>query len=67
VSGVDHLPQSSTEVKEIKERVEVYLYSLWAIMACYWVNFTFLIIIKATLQDYPFYMLPKFFFFFKER
>jgi hypothetical protein len=37
--GVDHPPQSSTEVKEM---VEQYLYSpLFAFMACYRVNFTF--------------------------
>jgi hypothetical protein len=37
--GVDHSPPSSAEVKE---RVELYLYSpLWAFMACSRVNFTF--------------------------
>jgi hypothetical protein len=37
--GVDHPPPTSAE---IKERVELYLYSpLWAFMACYRVIFTF--------------------------
>ena len=36
---------------------------LWAIVVCCCVNFTFLIIIKATLQDYLFYRLPKYFIF----
>jgi len=36
--GVDHLLPSNTEVKE---RVELYLYPLWAFMACARVNFTF--------------------------
>jgi len=37
--GVDHSPTSSAEVKE---KVEVYLYSpLWASVACYKVTFTF--------------------------
>jgi hypothetical protein len=37
--GVDHPPPSSAEVKE---RVELYLYSpFWAFMACSRVNFTF--------------------------
>jgi len=41
--GVDHPPTSSAEVKE---RVELYLYSpLWAFVTCYRVNFTFIIII----------------------
>ena len=35
--GVDHPPPSSAEVKE---RVELYLYSLWALMACSRVTFT---------------------------
>jgi hypothetical protein len=36
--GVDHPPPSSAEVKE---RVELYLYSLWAFMACSRENFAF--------------------------
>jgi len=40
--GVDHPPQSSAEVKE---RVELYLYSpLWAFVACSKVNFTLLLL-----------------------
>jgi hypothetical protein len=35
--GVDHSPPSSAEVKE---RVELYLYCLWAFVACYRVNCT---------------------------
>jgi len=36
--GVDHPPPSSPEVKE---RVELYLYPLWAFVACPSVTFTF--------------------------
>ena len=36
--GVYHTPPSRAE---FKERVELYLYSLWPFMACYGVNFTF--------------------------
>jgi hypothetical protein len=36
--GVDHPPLSSAEVKE---KVELYLYPLWAFMACSRVTFTF--------------------------
>jgi hypothetical protein len=36
--GIDHPPPSSTEVKE---RVKLYLYSLWAFVACSRVNITF--------------------------
>jgi hypothetical protein len=58
VPGVDHLPQSSADVKQMKERFGIYLFSLWAIMAFNWLNLIFLIIIKATLQYYPLYSLP---------
>jgi hypothetical protein len=30
-------------------------------MAYYWVNYNFLIIIKASLEDYPFDRLPNYF------
>jgi hypothetical protein len=36
--GVDHQPPSSAEVKEI---VELYLYPLWAFVACSRANLTF--------------------------
>jgi hypothetical protein len=36
--GVDYLLSSGAEVKE---RIELYLYSLWAFVACSMVNFTF--------------------------
>jgi len=36
--GVDHPPPSSAEVKE---SVELYTYSSWALVACYRVTFTF--------------------------
>jgi hypothetical protein len=37
-SGVDHQPPSSAEVRE---RVELYIYLLWAFVACPSENFTF--------------------------
>jgi hypothetical protein len=42
--GVDHTTPSSAEVKE---RVELYLYSLWAFMACSRVTFTFIFTVRA--------------------
>ena len=41
--GADHPPSSSVE---IKERVELYLPSLWAFVACSRVNFTFTFYVK---------------------
>jgi hypothetical protein len=39
LGGVDHSP---TSIAEVKERVELYLYSpLWAFVACSRANFTF--------------------------
>jgi hypothetical protein len=47
--GVDHPPTSSAEVRE---RVELCIYyNLWAFVACYRVNFTFLIIIIIIIID----------------
>jgi hypothetical protein len=63
VPGVDHLPQSSADVKQMEETFDIYVSSLWAIMAFNWLNLTFLIIIKATLQFYPLYSLPNYFIF----
>jgi hypothetical protein len=42
---VDHLPSSSARVKE---RVELYLYTLWAFVACYRENITFTFICLLT-------------------
>jgi hypothetical protein len=45
--GVDHpLPSSA----EVKERVELYLYPLWAFVTCYRVNFTFTFTVDDNLS-----------------
>jgi hypothetical protein len=58
--GFEHPPQSTAEVKE---RVELYLYSLWAFVACSRLTFTF----KFTLRIYiyNFYIQIGFIFFFE--
>jgi len=45
--GTDHPPSSSTEVKD---RVQPYLYSLWAFVASSRLNFTFLLF-KSKVQQ----------------
>jgi hypothetical protein len=42
--GVDHPPPSSAEVEG---RVRLYIYSLWAFVACYRVNFTITFYLSA--------------------